>query len=85
MVSKEGFPVNYEIFSGNTQKLLGIKGYYANLEQTTTDNKTIIKRYYELYKIEQAFRISKSDLQTRLIFHYKQELIKLHLLICLWH
>ncbi|MEO8765371.1 MAG: hypothetical protein ABI416_13830, partial [Ginsengibacter sp.] len=34
------------------------------------------------YKIEQAFRISKSDLQTRPIFHYKEEPIKLHLLIC---
>lgn len=65
-----------------TQKLLGIKGYYTNLEQTTADNKTIIERYGELYKIEQAFRISKSDLQTRPIFHYKEEPIKLHLLIC---
>ncbi|MBK7097070.1 MAG: hypothetical protein IPH58_18035 [Sphingobacteriales bacterium] len=46
------------------------------------DNKTIIEHYHELYKIEQAFRISKSDLQTRPIFHYKEEPIKLHLLIC---
>lgn len=65
-----------------TEKLLGIKGYYTNLEETTVDNKTIIERYHELYKIEQAFRISKSDLQTRPIFHYKEEPIRLHLLIC---
>ena len=65
-----------------TQKLLGIKGYYTNLEATTADNKTIIERYHELYKIEQAFRISKSDLKTRPIFHYKEDPIKLHLLIC---
>ncbi len=65
-----------------TRKLLGIKGYYTNLEETQTDNKTIIERYHELYKIEQAFRISKSDLQTRPIFHYKEEPVKLHLLIC---
>lgn len=65
-----------------TKKLLGIKGYYTNLEETTADNKTIIERYGELYKIEQAFRISKNDLQTRPIFHYKEEPIKLHLLIC---
>ena len=67
---------------GKTEKLLGIKGYYTNLQQSVADNKTIIERYHELYKIEQAFRISKSDLQTRPIFHYKQEPIKLHLLIC---
>jgi len=64
------------------QKTLGIKGYYTNLEETIADDKTIIERYHELYKIEQAFRISKSDLQTRPIFHYKEEPIKLHLLIC---
>ena len=55
-----------------TQKLLGIQGYYNNLEQTTADNKTIIERYGELYKIEQAFRISKSDLQKRPILKLLQ-------------
>jgi transposase len=65
-----------------THKLLGIKGYYTNLEASVADNKTIIERYHELYKIEQAFRISKSDLQTRPIFHFKEQPIKLHILIC---
>lgn len=65
-----------------TQKLLGIKGYYTNLKLSDLDNGAIIKRYHELYKIEQAFRISKNDLQTRPIFHFKEEPIKLHLLIC---
>ena len=65
-----------------TQKLLGVKGYYTNLEASVADNKTIIERYHELYKIEQAFRISKSDLQTRPIFHFKEQPIKLHILIC---
>jgi len=65
-----------------TQKLLGIKGYYTNLEASVADNNTIIERYHELYKIEQAFRISKNDLQTRPIFHFKEQPIKLHILIC---
>lgn len=65
-----------------TKKLLGLKGYYTNLEEHIVNNQTIIERYHELYKIEQAFRISKSDLQTRPIFHYKEDPIKLHLLIC---
>jgi transposase len=65
-----------------TKKLLGIKGYYTNLEEKIVDNKTIIARYHQLYKIEQAFRISKSDLQTRPIFHFKEQPIKLHILIC---
>lgn len=65
-----------------TKKLLGIKGYYTNLEEKIMDNKTIIERYHELYRIEQAFRVSKSDLQTRPIFHFKEQPIKLHILIC---
>lgn len=65
-----------------TKKLLGIKGYYTDLEETVTDNKTIIERYHELYKIEQAFRIAKNDLHTRPIYHFEQNPIKLHLLIC---
>ncbi len=65
-----------------TKILLGVKGYYTNLEEQVVDNKTIIERYHELYRIEQAFRISKNDLQTRPIFHFKEEPIKLHLLIC---
>jgi len=65
-----------------TQKLLGIKGYYTNLKENIADNNTIIERYHELYKIEQAFRISKNDLKTRPIFHFKEDPIKLHLLIC---
>lgn len=65
-----------------TKKLLGIKGYYTNLEEKIANNKMVIDRYHELYKIEQAFRISKSDLQTRPIFHFKNQPIKLHILIC---
>ena len=65
-----------------TKKLLGIKGYYTNLEQSVASNDVIIERYHELYKIEQNFRISKNDLQTRPIFHFKEQPIKLHVLIC---
>lgn len=71
-----------EILIEKTRKLLGIKGYYTNIEESTADDKTIIERYHELYKIEQAFRISKNDLQTRPIFHFKEDPIKLHMLIC---
>lgn len=71
-----------EVLIEKTKKLLGIKGYYTNLPESIVDNKIIIERCHELYRIEQAFRISKNDLQTRPIFHFKEEPIKLHLLIC---
>ncbi len=65
-----------------TTKLLGIKGYYTNLDENRADNQTIIQRYSELYKIEQAFRISKHDLQTRPIYHFTPDAIQLHLVTC---
>ena len=71
-----------EVLIEKTTKLLGIKGYYTNLEEIVASNKTIMERYHELYRIEQAFRISKSDLQTRPIYHFKEQPIKLHILIC---
>lgn len=80
-VSDDKFEINHELID-KTKKLLGIKGYYTNLEEKIASNQLVIERYHELYKIEQAFRISKSDLQTRPIFHFKEEPIKLHVLIC---
>jgi transposase len=77
----EKIEINHSLIE-KTTKLLGIKGYCTNLEESTISNQTVIERYHELYKIEQAFRISKNDLQTRPIFHYKEEPIKLHLLVC---
>jgi transposase len=80
-VSDDKFEINQELIE-KTKKLLGIKGYYTNLEENIANNQLIIERYHELYKIEQVFRISKNDLQTRPIFHYKEEPIRLHILIC---
>lgn len=65
-----------------SKTLLGIKGYYTDIEESVADNATIINRYHDLYKIEQAFRVSKNDLQTRPIFHFKEEPIRLHILVC---
>ncbi|MBX3255927.1 MAG: IS1634 family transposase [Chitinophagaceae bacterium] len=79
--NKEQLTLNEELIE-KTKKLLGIKGYYTNLEEQIADNRTIIGRYHELYKVEQAFRVSKSDLQTRPIFHFKEQPIRLHILIC---
>jgi hypothetical protein len=31
-----------------TQKLLRLKGYYTNLEESVINNKTVIERYHEL-------------------------------------
>lgn len=57
----------------------GIKGYYTNLK--TTNPKLIIARYKDLWHVEKSFRIAKSDLMARPIFHFKETSIKAHILI----
>lgn len=73
--------LNEELIEKATM-LLGIKGYITDVDENIASNELIISRYHDLYKVEQAFRVSKNDLQTRLIFHFKEEPIKLHMLIC---
>ena len=62
--------------------LLGIKGYYTNIPKEEMTDKEILERYHNLWRVEQAFRITKSDLSARPIFHHKNEAIKAHILIC---
>lgn len=64
-----------------TKLLLGIKGYYTNVNSAMTDQ-AVISHYHNLWHVEQAFRIAKHDLETRPIFHFKEDAIKVHMLIC---
>ena len=63
-----------------TKLLWGIKGYVTNIDAS---NQIVIARYHDLWHVEQSFRMAKSDLQSRPIFHFKQDAIKAHLLICI--
>lgn len=62
--------------------LLGIKGYYTNIPETRLSNEQIVKYYHDLWHVEQAFRISKSDLRARPIFHYTHDAIRAHVIVC---
>lgn len=63
-----------------TRKLLGIKGYYTNLKNVSDPD--IIGHYQSLWNVEQSFRMAKSDLASRPIFHRKETSIQAHMLIC---
>jgi transposase len=74
----------YELNQGlkeKTESLLGIKGYYTNLGEKIND-RDVIGHYHNLWRVELAFRIAKSDLQMRPIYHFKEKTIKAHILIC---
>lgn len=56
----------------------GLKGYVTN---TKLSPKTIVENYRELWQIELAFRISKTDLRIRPIYHYRKRRIEAHICV----
>ncbi len=79
---EKGTKNEWKINEAKLQKaelLEGLKGYVTNaLELTNTE---IITKYQELWQVEKAFRITKSDLSARPIFHTVKEKILTHMLI----
>ena len=59
--------------------LEGIKGYKTNINNIS--NELLISRYKDLWKIEQSFRMAKSDLEARPIYHRRKNSIEYHILI----
>ena len=69
--------IDYHKFE-NDCKWDGLKGYITNTELT---GKQVIDSYNNLWKIEKAFRISKTDLKIRPIYHRLRERIEAHICI----
>lgn len=69
----------------NEEKILedsrwdGLKGVLTNSKSMTS--KEVLERYRHLWQVEKAFRMSKTDLKVRPIFHWKKSRIEAHLAI----
>jgi len=61
------------------EKLDGIKGFATN--DFTLKANDVIAHYQNQYAVERAFRISKTDLRIRPIYHRLENRIKAHVLI----
>ncbi len=70
--------IDYELFQ---QDIVwdGLKGYVTN---THLSVQQVISSYGNLWQVEKAFRMSKTDLRFRPIYHRKERRIKSHMLIC---
>lgn len=60
--------------------LAGIKGYVTDLD---LGPEKVIDSYHQLFQVEASFRMAKSDLKARPIFHRKKDAIEAHLTIVL--
>jgi len=71
--------LNYELID-KARALAGIKGYVTNLD---IPDEEVIASYHQLFQVEAAFRMTKSDLKARPIYHRKRDAIEAHLTIVL--
>ena len=69
--------IDYDKF--NKDKIWdGLKGYVTN---TKLNDKQVIENYKNLWHIEKAFRMSKTDLRIRPIYHRLRHRIEAHIRI----
>lgn len=78
---KDGYELDSALIE-KQKRLLGLKGYYTNIPAAQLPDKDVIARYRDLWHVEQAFRVAKSDLATRPIFHRKEDAVKAHMVVC---
>jgi transposase len=72
------YALNQELIR-KMERLEGLKGYVTNARALSDE--AVIEKYASLWQVERSFRMSKSDLQARPIFHTLKESIEVHLLI----
>jgi hypothetical protein len=76
--------VNREL-EDKARALAGLKGYVTNLracpDGTLVTAEFVIGAYHQLFQIEKSFRMAKSDLQARPIYHHLRDSIEAHLTI----
>lgn len=70
--------VNRELET-KARTLAGWKAYATNIDSPTPE--FVIGSYHQLWRIEKSFRMSKSDLAARPIFHHTRDSIEAHLTI----
>lgn len=69
--------IDYDKYNEDA-KWNGLKGYLTN---TALPKEEVIRQYKQLWHIERTFRISKTDLRIRPIFHYLKRRIEAHVCI----
>ena len=70
--------INYDKIEEDT-RWDRLKGYVTN---TDLDPVEVISQYHGLWVVERAFRIGKSNLEMRAMFHFTPKRIEAHICIC---
>ena len=70
--------INYDKLEDDS-KWDGLKGYLTN---TNISCQQVYEAYHNLWHVEKAFRISKSKIEIRPMFHFTRKRIQAHICIC---
>src|SRR5699024_7408562 len=62
-------------------RLVGLKGYVTNIPLEVMPAGEVTANYHDLWQVEASFRMSKTDLRARPMFHHTREAIEAHLTI----
>ncbi|MFH0866681.1 MAG: IS1634 family transposase, partial [Bacteroidota bacterium] len=77
MIGDVKIEIDYEKYT-NDNEWDGLKGYVTN---TKLSNNEVLENYKNLWHIEKAFRMSKTDLRIRPIYHRLRNRIEAHICI----
>ena len=70
--------INYDKLEADT-RWDGLKGYLTNTDIPADD---VHSAYHNLWQVERAFRIAKSKIEIRPMFHFTRRRIEAHICIC---
>ena len=76
-----GKPSLDEASIARARQLVGLKGYVTNIPANIMPAGEVIGSYHDLWHVEQSFRMSKTDLRARPMFHRTRDAIEAHLTI----
>jgi len=77
LIGEVSIEIDYEKFAKDDQ-WDGLKGYITNTKLT---NQQVLDNYKHLWQIEKAFRMSKTDLRIRPVYHRLRHRIEAHICI----
>ncbi len=63
------------------RQLAGLKGYVTNIPAIRLTGNEVVAAYHDLFQVERSFRMAKTDLRARPMFHHERDSIHAHLTI----
>lgn len=70
-----------ETLVASAKSRAGIKGYVTNLPKNEVTAEVVIDGYHQLFNVEASFRMTKTDLRARPVYHQVREKIEAHLTV----